>query len=109
LPNKGNFSEAVSAFHIAIKNEPSLAQAYFNNYRQALEIREDFAPAANNLAWILAEHGGNIDEALGLAQTAKEKMPRDPSPVILYHLGMAYLKNNQREIQFCLKDILGRV
>jgi tetratricopeptide (TPR) repeat protein len=33
------------------------------------------APAANNLAWNLAEKGGNIDEALGFAQVAKEQMP----------------------------------
>jgi tetratricopeptide (TPR) repeat protein len=98
-------------------------------YRKALDMRQDFAPAANNLAWVLAEHGGNIDEALGFAQAAKERMPEDPSimdtlgwiyykkglyrsaiveleqsheklqtnPIIAYHLGMAYLKNNQRQ------------
>lgn len=100
------------------------AEAY---YRKALEIKNDFAPAANNLAWNLAENGKNIDEALGFAQIAKEKMPnnasvmdtlgwiyylkgsylnavtelqdslaRDPdNPVINYHLGLAYFKNNQ--------------
>ncbi|MGQ9751016.1 tetratricopeptide repeat protein, partial [Desulfosoma sp.] len=39
----------------------------------------DFAPAANNLAWLLVETGGNIDRALTLAQMAKEKMPDDPA------------------------------
>jgi len=55
------------------KGDIKEAESY---YRSALEIRKDFAPAANNLAWILAEHGGNIDEALGLAQTAKERCQR---------------------------------
>jgi tetratricopeptide (TPR) repeat protein len=69
------------------KDDIKEAESY---YRQVLEIRKDFAPAANNLAWILAEHGGNIDEALGLAQTAKEKMPKDPS--IMDTLGWIYYK-----------------
>jgi tetratricopeptide (TPR) repeat protein len=63
-----------------------------SSYRKALEIREDFAPAANNLAWVLAEHGGNIDEALKWAQVAKEKMPQDPS--IMDTLGWIYYKKD---------------
>jgi tetratricopeptide (TPR) repeat protein len=69
------------------KGDLDQAESYF---RQALEIRKDFAPVANNLAWILAEHGGNIDEALGLAQIAKEKMPKDPS--VMDTLGWIYYK-----------------
>ncbi len=38
------------------------------NYRQALEIAPDAAIAANNLAWLIAESGGNLDEALALSQ-----------------------------------------
>jgi tetratricopeptide (TPR) repeat protein len=38
------------------------------NYRSALEIQPETPIAANNLAWILAETGGNFDEALTLAQ-----------------------------------------
>jgi tetratricopeptide (TPR) repeat protein len=65
------------------------------NYRKALELKEDFAPAANNLAWRLAERGGNIDEALGLAQIAKEQMPKNPSVMDtlgwIYYLKGSYL------------------
>ncbi|MBW1828454.1 MAG: tetratricopeptide repeat protein, partial [Deltaproteobacteria bacterium] len=65
------------------------------SYRKALEIKDDFAPAANNLAWILLKNGGNIDEALGLAQIAKEQMPRNPSVMDtlgwLYYLKGSYL------------------
>lgn len=38
------------------------------HYRKALEIAPDSPIAANNLAWTLAETGGNLDEALVLAQ-----------------------------------------
>jgi tetratricopeptide (TPR) repeat protein len=48
-------------------------------YRKALDHDPEFAPAANNLAWILVETGGSLDEALGLAQTAKRLYPDDPA------------------------------
>jgi tetratricopeptide (TPR) repeat protein len=47
-------------------------------YKQALERNPKFAPAANNLAWLYAEHGGNIDVALSLAQTAREELHDEP-------------------------------
>jgi tetratricopeptide (TPR) repeat protein len=37
-----------------------------------------FAPAANNLAYLYSEHGGDKEKALQLAQTAKEAAPEDP-------------------------------
>ena len=44
-----------------------------NNYRRALEIAPEASIAANNLAWLLAASGGNLDEALTLAQTVVNK------------------------------------
>src|SRR3990172_5551437 len=46
-------------------------------YEKVLALNPRFAPAANNLAWILSEHGGDKDKALALAQTAKEAAPAD--------------------------------
>jgi tetratricopeptide (TPR) repeat protein len=46
--------------------------------------------AANNLAWIYAEDGGNLDVALGLAQTAKSRLP--DSPEATDTLGWVYYK-----------------
>ncbi|MFC1823267.1 tetratricopeptide repeat protein [Thermodesulfobacteriota bacterium] len=46
-------------------------------YRKALEIKKDFGPAANNLAFILAAEGVELDEALKLALLARNKMPKD--------------------------------
>ncbi|HMS42861.1 MAG TPA: tetratricopeptide repeat protein, partial [Pyrinomonadaceae bacterium] len=45
------------------------------NYRKALELAPDSPIAANNLAWLIAETGGNLDEALTLAQSAVKKNP----------------------------------
>jgi tetratricopeptide (TPR) repeat protein len=48
--------------------------------------------AENNLAWNYAEHGGNIDVALSLAQHAREQAPDDPR--IADTLGWIYYKKN---------------
>lgn len=44
------------------------------NYRRALEIQPEMPIAANNLAWILAETGGNYDEALTLSQKSVDQI-----------------------------------
>jgi Tfp pilus assembly protein PilF len=67
------------------KGDGEKAQVY---YRKALEVKKDFGPAANNLAWNLAEGGGNIDEALGFAQIAKEQLPK--SAGVMDTLGWIY-------------------
>jgi tetratricopeptide (TPR) repeat protein len=61
-------------------------------YQQALKLNPRFGPAANNLAWNYAEHGGNIDVALSLAQTAKEQLP--DTPAVSDTLGWIYYKKN---------------
>ena len=61
-----------------------------NNYRQALQIAPDSAIAANNLAWLIAENQGNLDEALQLATGA---VSRNQSVAGFYDtLGWVYLK-----------------
>jgi tetratricopeptide (TPR) repeat protein len=59
-------------------------------YQKVLELDKGFAPATNNLAWNYAEHGGDLDRALTLAQKAREARPNDPS--IADTLGWIYLK-----------------
>jgi tetratricopeptide (TPR) repeat protein len=59
-------------------------------YEKALDINKDFAPAANNLAWNYAEHGGNLDTALALAQKAVAVNPGNP--VMADTLGWIYYK-----------------
>jgi tetratricopeptide (TPR) repeat protein len=60
------------------------------HYRAALDINPQFAPAANNLAYMLSSREGDIDEALKFAQVAKEKLPDDPS--VMDTLGWIYYK-----------------
>jgi len=47
-------------------------------YEEALRVDATFAPAANNLAWILIESGGDKERALSYAEAARKAMPGDP-------------------------------
>ncbi len=82
---------ALGALHDQ-KGEKGKAEQY---YRQALDIKNDFGPAANNLAWNLAETGSNIDEALKYAHVAKENMPENAAVMdtlgYIYYLKRSYL------------------
>jgi Tfp pilus assembly protein PilF len=44
-------------------------------YRAALQADGDNAITMNNLAFLIAENGGNLDEALSLARRAVQLMP----------------------------------
>lgn len=60
------------------------------HYRQALDLAPDSPIAANNLAWLIAETGGNLDEALQLATASVAK---NQSVAGFYDtLGWVYLK-----------------
>lgn len=59
-----------------------------DHYRAALAITPENGAAANDLAYLLLQHGGNTDVALSLAQTARRNLP--DSPGIADTLGWAY-------------------
>ncbi len=59
-------------------------------YERALKLEPRFAPAANNLAWLYAERGTNLDVALNLAQSAMAQLPDDPG--VADTLGWLYYK-----------------
>jgi tetratricopeptide (TPR) repeat protein len=61
-------------------------------YEQALKLDPTDAYALNNLAYFIAENNGNLDEALGYAQRAKQKLPSFTE--ISDTLGWIYLKKN---------------
>jgi len=60
------------------------------HYEQAIAINERAAVAANNLAWLYVEDGGNLDLALQLAQSARNVLP--DSPEVGDTLGWIYFK-----------------
>ncbi len=62
-------------------------------YQQALSIDKQAAIAANNLAMIYVDTGGNLDVAAQLAQTAKQQLPN--SPEVSDTLGWIYYKKGQ--------------
>ena len=44
-------------------------------YQKALQVQPDYPIAANNLAYLMLNHGGNVNVALTLAQTARKGLP----------------------------------
>lgn len=65
-------------------------------YQRALEADAGAAVAANNLAWIHAESGENLDTALQLAQTAMSAMP--DAPEVMDTLGWVYYKKGLHQL-----------
>ena len=103
---QGKIDEAINEYKKTIEIKPDFLQGYMvlgvlhdsqkklekadYYYKQALEIDPNFAPAANNLAWSYAAHGGNLDEAMDLAERAHGKMLNNPA--ITDTLGWIYYK-----------------
>ena len=103
----GNETEkAISQYQIVLGKNPASVPAHMmigtlyqtkgqlglaeEHYRKALSANAEFAPAANNLAYLLADQDRNLDEALSLAQKVKEKIPENP--FAMDTLGWAYYK-----------------
>lgn len=60
-----------------------------DQYKKLLEIKENYGPAANNLAWlIVSDPNGDLGKALLLAMSAKQAFP--DSPDIADTLGWVY-------------------
>jgi tetratricopeptide (TPR) repeat protein len=71
----------------SLQQEWDLAELH---YRKALEANPEFAPAANNLAYLLAEQEKNLTDALRFARTAHRLFPNDYR--IMDTLGWVYVK-----------------
>jgi tetratricopeptide (TPR) repeat protein len=77
----------LKGFYLQVAGDTSGAMAA---YRKATELDPKNAQAANNLAWLLCESNGSLDEALSLAQTARRRAPDNPE--IADTLGWIYYK-----------------
>ncbi len=77
-------------------------------YEQAISIEPRIVNAANNLAFLYAEHGGNLDTALQLAQNAKASVP--DNPYVNDTLGWVYYKKGLHdEAARTLKESVARI
>jgi len=88
-----------------MKKEYKFSEKY---YREALLIDPDLSQAANNLAYLLAEYSGNLDEALHFALKAKSENKDDP--FIRDTVGWVYYKMGLyddaiRELEFSADKI----
>ncbi|MBK7931673.1 MAG: tetratricopeptide repeat protein [Bryobacterales bacterium] len=61
-------------------------------YEKILRISPDNPVALNNLAYMMAESGVDLDQALTYAQRAKQKLPNNPD--VADTLGWVYIKKN---------------
>ena len=105
----GRFDEAGKLYDRAIERRPDSARLHHERamfdqgqgrrapavagYRRAIEIDGGLSEAKNNLAYLLAERGEDLDLALDLAQEAKAAMPDNPSAAdtlgfVLYKRGI---------------------
>ena len=103
----GQFDNASSTLEESIRENPRDVRAYVDLgayeerrgnwqkaqdlYKKALQIQPKQANAANNLSFLLLEHGGDMGYALSLAQTARGAMPASPNAADT--LGWAYVKS----------------
>ncbi len=101
---EGAADKALALYEQAIKDNPREVRFYIlagelheakhewdpakAMYQQALSISPDHPLAANNLAYVILEQGGNVDVAMGMAQTARRGMPDSPNAADT--LGWAY-------------------
>ena len=108
LRRKGDVNAAIETFRRASLSSPNDATSLLQLgllmdgtgrreqakpiYEQVLKIQPDNAIALNNLAFIKAEEGADLDEALTMAQKARQKMPS--STFIKDTLGWIYIKKN---------------
>ena len=71
-------------------------------YQRALALQPEEALAANNLAYLLLERGGNVTVALTLAQTARRRLPNVPNSADT--LGWAYFQNGAYSLAVSLLE-----
>lgn len=108
---KGDLEKAIAYFRQSSQAAPNNAQPLLSLalildgtgrsdqaqpvYEQILKIQPDHPVALNNLAFIKAEKGADLEEALGMARRALQKDPN--SPDIQDTLGWIYIRKNLSE------------
>ena len=107
---KGDPANAIQALEATAQSAPNepraamlLASMYVEagryqeaqkTFQKVLLARPDNPFVINNLAFVIAESGGNLDEALQLARHALEKSPQNPE--LADTMGWIYLKKGDK-------------
>ena len=102
----GRMDDAVKSFEAAVKARPDSVSSHTmlgvllaarkdlpgarRQFENVLDLDPESAVAANNLAWMLADAGQDLDGALKWAQVAKRHLPEDPN--VNDTLGLIYQK-----------------
>jgi len=89
--SRGSVDQAIANYQRALDANPREVRVYValggllesrgewqkaqDLYTKALQIQPDYPVAANNLAYLMLEHGGDLNTALSLAQTARRGLP----------------------------------
>jgi tetratricopeptide (TPR) repeat protein len=105
--DRGSAEQAIEGYRRAIQAHPRDLRLYValgslqeklgnwqeaeHLYQSALAIEPNYPVAANNLAFLMLEHGGDTVVALSLAQTARRGLPELPNTADT--LGWAYFKS----------------
>jgi Flp pilus assembly protein TadD len=92
---RGSLPQGISTAERAVQLSPRDLRAYSvlgsledrsgnwqkaeDTFRKAMQIDPAYGIGANKLAYLLLEHGGNVDEALSFAQTARNSIPDSPA------------------------------
>ena len=87
---------------VILENMGELTEAK-ESYTQALNLDPDLETAANNLAYILANEGRDLEVALNWARVARRRQPDNPSTAdtlgwVYYKLGSYVLARNQLQL-----------
>jgi tetratricopeptide (TPR) repeat protein len=91
---QGATDRAIASYQLSLQQNPRNVRLYVlmgqiedsrgnwqkaqEAYQKALAIQPDYPVAASKLAPIMLDHGGNVDLALSLAQTARRGLPDSP-------------------------------
>ena len=105
---KGDFPGALASFAKAKEILPNDVNSYVRQamvmesqgqvkearpiYEKIMTLDPDNPVALNNVAYLMAEEGTNLDQALSYANRAKQKMPNHPD--VNDTLGWIYIKKN---------------
>ncbi len=86
-------TDAAPAFDLALLyDRTGRAREARSEYQTVVQLQPDNTAALNNLAYLDAEEGVDLDQALAHAQRARQRMPNDPN--VQDTLALVYIRKN---------------